>query len=315
MSRIFNAVAAYARFFGGETGPAGLAEMRYVGKRIPPAARVVDIGGGEGKTANYLVRHAGLVLVVDQERTNLDGADNSIYEGSLSRLLRNRVSERVQPIRGDGTALPVADASVDAIVCCQVLEHLQEADQRRFFEECARCLRPDGVLAISTPNADYLDGHKFRFSALSRRCIPPAVVAKMPRSLRGPFLEQTVEEWEAKVGHYGHGCRAAALAALAARFGLTELDRRASHTWLTRFWLELMFTFPLAAMAASPLVRLLYEVESRLPAAPGINLLMTFRKQTVAQPMLSDLPRRARKQQVLSPNGATHSSARAPGGR
>jgi SAM-dependent methyltransferase len=48
------------------------------------------------------------------------------------------------------TELPLADASVDVVVNFQVIEHLW--DQARFVSECARVLRPSGLLMVSTPN-------------------------------------------------------------------------------------------------------------------------------------------------------------------
>jgi SAM-dependent methyltransferase len=53
-------------------------------------------------------------------------------------------------VRADVTRLPVASSSVDAVVALQVLEHL--ADPDGFARECARSLRPGGVLVVSTPN-------------------------------------------------------------------------------------------------------------------------------------------------------------------
>jgi hypothetical protein len=41
----------------------------------------------------------------------------------------------------------------------------------------------------------------------------------------------------------------------------------------------LLCTFPLAFVAALPIVRLLYWWEASSPAADGINLMMTFRKR------------------------------------
>jgi SAM-dependent methyltransferase len=46
--------------------------------------------------------------------------------------------------------LPLADASVDVVVNFQVIEHLW--DQAQFVAECARVLRPAGLLMVSTPN-------------------------------------------------------------------------------------------------------------------------------------------------------------------
>jgi hypothetical protein len=108
--------------------------------------------------------------------------------------------------------------------------------------------------------------------------IPKDKVPHLPRSLRGAWVENTVEEWEAKVGHYGHGCDETELVRLAKDAKLEVLDRRGTHTRVTSFWLEMLFTFPLVYWMAAPLVRLLYELEWMLPPARGINLMMTFRK-------------------------------------
>src|SRR5581483_7748951 len=45
---------------------------------------------------------------------------------------------------------PLPDASVDVVVNFQVIEHLW--DQSQFVSECARVLRPSGLLMVSTPN-------------------------------------------------------------------------------------------------------------------------------------------------------------------
>lgn len=50
-------------------------------------------------------------------------------------------------IRADGT-LPVEDASFDAVLSTQVLEHV--GDPRRYLAECFRVLRPGGRLLLST---------------------------------------------------------------------------------------------------------------------------------------------------------------------
>lgn len=279
MSPITRFILAYARFFGGDEGPAGLVEQDYLGKRVPPNAVVVDLGGGEGKLANRLARKARLVAVVDREQTDRKGADNSIYNGCLKRLKTNRSSPRVVPVLGDAMEIPLNTRSVDAIVSSQFLEHVDSSAKLRFFRECARCLKPNGILAISTPNAEFFETHAFRFSRLARRLISKQVVARLPVSLRGPWLEQTPEEWEVKAGHYDHGCRPAELERFARQCGFTELDRRHLHTRVTCFCMELMFTFPLVALAASPIVRLAYALEYRLAPRPGVNLLISFQRQ------------------------------------
>jgi SAM-dependent methyltransferase len=57
---------------------------------------------------------------------------------------------RVQMHLGNLADLPLADGSVDVVVNFQVIEHLW--DQAQFVGECARVLRPGGLLLMSTPN-------------------------------------------------------------------------------------------------------------------------------------------------------------------
>jgi 2-polyprenyl-3-methyl-5-hydroxy-6-metoxy-1,4-benzoquinol methylase len=50
----------------------------------------------------------------------------------------------------DSGALPVADASVDAAVAIEVVEHLE--NPRAFARELARIVRPGGWVVLTTPN-------------------------------------------------------------------------------------------------------------------------------------------------------------------
>jgi SAM-dependent methyltransferase len=59
-------------------------------------------------------------------------------------------AERGLPVvRGDATALPVSDASVDLVVAFDVLEHI--LDDVRAVAEIKRVLRPDGTFLIAVP--------------------------------------------------------------------------------------------------------------------------------------------------------------------
>jgi SAM-dependent methyltransferase len=58
-------------------------------------------------------------------------------------------------VRADACApLPFRDASFDALVCMEGIEHFE--DQTGFLRECARVLKPGGRLILTTPNVLHL---------------------------------------------------------------------------------------------------------------------------------------------------------------
>lgn len=97
---------------------------------------VLEAGCGEGYGANLIADVARRVVAVD-------------YDDATVAHVRARYP-RVEVTAGNLAALPLADGSVDAVVNFQVIEHLW--DQPQFIAECARVLRPGGILMISTPN-------------------------------------------------------------------------------------------------------------------------------------------------------------------
>lgn len=48
--------------------------------------------------------------------------------------------------------IPFDDASVDAVYCAAVLEHIAKCDAERFLAECHRVLKRGGILRISVPD-------------------------------------------------------------------------------------------------------------------------------------------------------------------
>lgn len=100
-------------------------------------ARVLEAGCGEGYGAARLSAEGARVVI----GVDLDAA-------TLAHVLATY--PRVSPVRANLVLLPCADASVDVVVSAQTIEHLW--DQNRFVRECARVLRPGGMLVMSTPN-------------------------------------------------------------------------------------------------------------------------------------------------------------------
>jgi SAM-dependent methyltransferase len=97
---------------------------------------VLDAGSGEGYGAAILARGAASVVGVDLEP--------DVIEHAAARYPTVRFE------RADLLSLPFPGRSFDAVVSLQVIEHLQRP--REFVAECARVLRPGGVLIMATPN-------------------------------------------------------------------------------------------------------------------------------------------------------------------
>src|SRR5271166_63388 len=97
---------------------------------------VLEAGCGEGYGADLIAGVARRVVAVD-------------YDEAAVVHVRSRYPG-VEVIRANLAALPLPDASVDIVVNFQVIEHLW--DQGQFVAECARVLRPSGLLMASTPN-------------------------------------------------------------------------------------------------------------------------------------------------------------------
>lgn len=97
---------------------------------------VLEAGCGEGYGADLIARLAKRVIGLD-------------YDDAAVAHVTARYP-RVEAVQGNLAELPLPDAAVDVVVNFQVIEHLW--DQAQFIAECARVLRPGGLLMISTPN-------------------------------------------------------------------------------------------------------------------------------------------------------------------
>ena len=69
--------------------------------------------------------------------------------------------------RGDLLRLPVADSSLDMLVCYYVIEHV--ADPAQAFAEAARVVKPGGLFFASVPESTRFDDRFYRFAGLSAK--------------------------------------------------------------------------------------------------------------------------------------------------
>lgn len=106
---------------------------------VPPEGHVVDVGAGTGALAISLVTARPDVTV-----TAVDG-DAEI----LALAQAKPGAERVDWDRRLADDLPLATATVDAVVISLVLHHLGADAKRRTLTEVARVLRPGGRVHIA----------------------------------------------------------------------------------------------------------------------------------------------------------------------
>jgi SAM-dependent methyltransferase len=101
---------------------------------------VLDIAAGEGYGTALLAQVARSVLGVEVSAEAVAHAAEA-YRGPNFRFLQ-----------GDARRLPLDNASVDAVVSFETIEHFYEHDQ--FLAEVRRVLRPGGFFIVSSPERD-----------------------------------------------------------------------------------------------------------------------------------------------------------------
>jgi SAM-dependent methyltransferase len=85
---------------------------------------------------------------------------SATYGVELSSPAARQAAAHGTVVVGDGSRLPFADATFAAVVCTEVLEHVD--DPAAAFAEMARVLRPGGLAYVTTPNYANLAGvHKW----------------------------------------------------------------------------------------------------------------------------------------------------------
>ena len=103
---------------------------------IAPEAALLEVGCGEGNNLAHLGPRPGKTIGLDLSRGKV------VWAG-----LRVRGSAFVC---GDAISLPIASASMETVLCRDVLHHV--ADRRRVLEELIRVLRPGGQIVVIEPN-------------------------------------------------------------------------------------------------------------------------------------------------------------------
>jgi ubiquinone/menaquinone biosynthesis C-methylase UbiE len=106
---------------------------------VPKGSCVLDVGCGLGDVLEGLVDEYSCF--------GIDFAESNVKRAT--RRLKNKAVLK----QGSAYALPFDDASMDAIISLEVLEHLE--DDRAALLEMLRVLRPDGSLLLAVPYTYY----------------------------------------------------------------------------------------------------------------------------------------------------------------
>ena len=133
---------------------------------------VLDVACGEGYGSALLARSAARVSGVDIAPEAIAHA-RSRYAGSPNLAFHT----------ANCAALPFADASFDAVVSFETIEHITSQDA--FLDEVRRVLRPDGFVVLSCPNkAEYTDArdhvNEFHIRELYRDEFAALVTRRFP---------------------------------------------------------------------------------------------------------------------------------------
>src|SRR5437667_7261472 len=100
-----------------------------------PLQTIVDVGTADGLMLDNLRQRIGKLRFL--------GLDWSMD------LLSVRKLEGIWKARGDALKLPVKPGVADAVIATAIIEHVE--DPAGMMRECARILRPGGLLVLTTP--------------------------------------------------------------------------------------------------------------------------------------------------------------------
>jgi SAM-dependent methyltransferase len=108
---------------------------------------VLDLGCGEGRHAFEAFRRGASVVAVDWGRSEVETTKR--WLGAIAEAGEAPEGGHYEVVRGDLTALPFPDASVDRVMASEVLEHIP--DDAAAFAEIARVLKPGGRAVVTVP--------------------------------------------------------------------------------------------------------------------------------------------------------------------
>jgi 2-polyprenyl-6-hydroxyphenyl methylase/3-demethylubiquinone-9 3-methyltransferase len=145
---------------------------------------VLDLGCAGGFMAEALAEKGAVVTGIDPAAQAIDAA----------RRHAEHSGHKIRYDVGVGEKLPYADRSFDAVVCVDVLEHVN--DLARVLGEVARVLSPGGLFFYDTINRNPLS----RFLTIT---VAERLLGLLPRGTHDPDLFITPRELDAALRDAG----------------------------------------------------------------------------------------------------------------
>ncbi len=159
--------------------------LSWMDRQIDWAGRdVLDLGCAGGFMAEALAERGATV-------TGIDPASDAIAAARAHALQTGRP---IQYDVGVGEDLPYPDASFDAVVCVDVLEHVQ--DLTRVLSEVARTLRPGGLFLFDTINRNLL-------ARLATITVAEDILRLLPKGTHDPAMYIKPAELRAAMAEVG----------------------------------------------------------------------------------------------------------------
>jgi ubiquinone/menaquinone biosynthesis C-methylase UbiE len=119
--------------------------IKYPNLELKSDQLLLDMGCGEGRhSIGALLETSANVIGLDLSITDLNTAKSRLSDFDISGL-DTFCSFGV----GNINAIPFENSSIDAVMCSEVLEHIDSPEES--IKELIRVLKPGGVMALSVP--------------------------------------------------------------------------------------------------------------------------------------------------------------------
>jgi ubiquinone/menaquinone biosynthesis C-methylase UbiE len=145
----------WLKLIGNDTDDVRVSWVKNALSKVPAGARLLDAGAGE------------LRFKPDCSHLDYVAQDFGQYDGTGEEGLQTGDwdNDRLD-IVSDITSIPVPDASFDAILCSEVLEHIPDAVAA--LNEFTRILKPGGILLITAPFASLTHFAPYHFCGYNK---------------------------------------------------------------------------------------------------------------------------------------------------